>query len=258
MSAVLAEPAFAGFTWAQVMFLVPTALVAGAARGFSGFGAALIFMPVASAIIGPRLTAPLLLLIDGLSSPGLIPGAWRLADRKAVVLMTMGAVVGVPLGTAILARADPLIVRWLIAGLVLVLLGLLMSGWKYRGRPVHSLTILVGGLAGLSTGAAGIGGPPVMVYWLGGTIPAAIVRANIILYFAALSVLTAFSYIASGLFTAPVLALAVATAPAYGFALYCGSKLFGYASERTFRSACYGLIATAAIASLPVLDQLLR
>src|SRR6185436_13578711 len=40
------------------------AFVSGTARGFSGFGSALIFMPLASSIADPRLVAALLLIID--------------------------------------------------------------------------------------------------------------------------------------------------------------------------------------------------
>ena len=41
--------------------LAVVALIAATARGFSGFGAALIFMPLASSFATPRLVAPLLL-----------------------------------------------------------------------------------------------------------------------------------------------------------------------------------------------------
>ena len=51
------------------------ALVAGLARGFSAFGAALIFMPLGSAILGPRLAAAVLLLADGIATLPLVPGA---------------------------------------------------------------------------------------------------------------------------------------------------------------------------------------
>jgi uncharacterized membrane protein YfcA len=40
------------------------AFVSAAARGFSGFGSALIFMPLASSMAAPRLVAALLLIID--------------------------------------------------------------------------------------------------------------------------------------------------------------------------------------------------
>ena len=62
----------------------------------------------------------------------------------------------------------------------------------------------------------------------------------------------------SGLFTTAVLMLAVVTAPAYALGLFGGSSLFGLASERAFRMACYGLIALAALTSLPIFDGVLR
>ena len=40
------------------------AFLAGLARGFSGFGAALIFIPLASAIVGPRVASAVLLVVD--------------------------------------------------------------------------------------------------------------------------------------------------------------------------------------------------
>src|SRR5580704_7476592 len=80
------------------------ALICGIARGFSGFGSALIFMPLASSIAAPRLVAALLLIIDFVGSTPLIPSAWKQADRKATAIMALGALVGVPIGTWLLTR----------------------------------------------------------------------------------------------------------------------------------------------------------
>ena len=62
------------------------AFVSGTARGFSGFGSALIFMPLASSIADPRLVAALLLIIDFVAAAPLVPGAWQKADRKSVAI----------------------------------------------------------------------------------------------------------------------------------------------------------------------------
>ncbi|MBZ5762480.1 sulfite exporter TauE/SafE family protein [Rhizobium sp. VS19-DR104.2] len=242
----------------QFLFLLASALVAGLARGFSGFGTALIFMPLASAVIGPQSAAPLLLIIDAVTAVGLIPDAWRRSDRRGVWTMAVGAAMGVPLGTAMLTMIDPLAVWWIIVLVVVLLLILLVSGWRYHGRPSAPLTIGVGAVSGMFTGAAQIGGPPVVVYWLGGSIPSAIVRANIVLYFAISTVLTGASYVIGGLITELVVVFALTTGPLYGSGLYLGSQLFGRASETVFRWICYGLISAAAVFSLPVLDQILR
>ena len=55
------------------MAICAIAFVSGTARGFSGFGSALIFMPLASSIADPRLVAALLLIIDFVAAAPLLP-----------------------------------------------------------------------------------------------------------------------------------------------------------------------------------------
>ncbi len=237
-------------------FLVLVALSAGLARGFSGFGAALIFVPLASSVMGPQIAVPLLLVVDGVMTLGMIPGATRRADRRDVLTMAVGAIVGVPLGVHLLITLDPVTIRWAIVVIVVVLLSLLMSGWRYRDRPKAIVTAVVGLIAGVFSGVAQIGGPPVVAYWLGGAVPAVIVRANIILYFAISTVLNATAYLWNGLVTVKLLGLAVLVAPVYGLGVWLGSRMFGLAEEKTFRRICYGMIATAALISMPLFDAL--
>lgn len=243
---------------AAVAFLIAVAFVAGLARGFSGFGAALIFMPVASALIGPRLAAPVILLIDAVTTLGLLPDAFRRADRREVAVMSLGALVGVPTGVYLLTHLDPLTIRWAIIAICAALLALLLTGWRYAGRPKVPLTVGVGALSGLFSGASQVGGPPVIAYWLGGAIPAGIVRANIVLYFEVSTALTIVNFFLGGLFVSTLLPLCLMTAPAYGLGLWGGTRLFGVASETTFRRICLTLIALAVLIGLPLLDGILR
>src|SRR5437764_15407006 len=106
------------------------ALVSGTARGFSGFGSALIFMPLASSMAAPRLVAALLLIIDFIAAAPLIPQAWKQADRKATAVIVFGALIGVPIGTYFLSRLEPVTTRWIISGFVFALLLLLLPGWR--------------------------------------------------------------------------------------------------------------------------------
>jgi uncharacterized membrane protein YfcA len=244
----------AQYSTSSLIFLVVTAFVAGLARGFSGFGSAMIFMPLASAVTGAQVASPLLLLIDFTSSLALIPGAWRHADRRDVSIMSIGALIGVPLGTLALAFGDPLAIRWGLVVLIVALLALMMSGWRYPGKPTAPATIAVGGIAGFFGSLAQVGGPPIVLYWLRDTAVAAVTRANIILYFAISDVLIVLSYFVGGLWTPTVLGLAVITGPLFGLGLWLGSKLFGQASDDAFRRICYALIAASALVSLPLFD----
>ena len=234
------------------------AFVSGTARGFSGFGAALIFMPLASSMASPRLVAALLLVIDFVAAAPLLPDAWRQADRKATAVMVAGAFVGVPIGTWCLSRFDPVTTRWIISCFVGALLLLLLSGWRYRGKDHPAISVGIGGLSGFCSGLAQTGGPPIVGYWLGRPITSVIARANIFLFFGASDVFSVISYAFTRLITLESLRFALLVGPIYGIGVWFGSQLFGRASERLFRWICYALIAAAVIIGLPALDGVLR
>jgi uncharacterized protein len=244
------------YSTAPITILVVTAFVAGLARGFSGFGAALIFMPVAAAFMSAQIASPLLLIVDMVVTLPLIPGALRYADRREVMLMAVGSLIGVPLGTWALAAMNPLAVRWMIVALIVPMLALLMSGWRYPGRATVTITTFVGGLSGFFNGVAQVGGPPLVLYLLRDAGKAITMRASIILLFAISNLISVPSYFVGGLWSRAILELAVAIGPAYGIGLWLGSHAFGFASETTFRRICYVLIVIAALVSLPLFDGL--
>jgi hypothetical protein len=240
------------------MTICAIAFVSGTARGFSGFGSALIFMPLASSVAPPRLVAALLLIVDFVAAAPLLPDAWKKADRRATAVIVLGALVGVPVGTYFLSVLDPVTTRWIISCFVAALLALLLSGWRYRGKDHVWLSVGIGGLSGFCSGLAQTGGPPIVGYWLGRPIASVVARANIVLFFGASDLFSLASYATTGLITRDALLLAVVVGPVYALGVASGASLFGRASEQIFRTICYVLIAIAVIAGLPVLDGILR
>ncbi len=245
-------------TGSALVALVAAALAGGIARGFSGFGAGLIFIPLAGAAVGPRIAAPLLLVIDLIPVIALAPGAWRVADRKEVGWLTLGVLAGLPLGVVMLAQAEPLVLRWLVSAVILALLAMAASGWRFPPIPDRRLTLGVGGVAGVLAGIALVPGPPVMAWLLGRRLPPMQLRAIFNLFLATSGALTAVAFTAAGLLTSALLGPLLAAGPAYVFGTWVGTRLFGVVSEGVFRRACYAMIAASAILSLPLLDPLLR
>ena len=243
---------------AAAIAICAIAFVSGTARGFSGFGSALIFMPLASSMAAPQLVAALLLIIDFIGAAPLVPNAWRQADRKATAVMVSGALVGVPIGTYFLSRLDPVTTRWIISGFVFALLLLLLSGWRYRGKDHAAISVGIGGLSGFCSGLAQTGGPPIVGYWLGRPLASAIARANILLFFAASDFFSVVSYAFTGLITANAIKFSLLVGPVYAIGVWFGASLFGRASEKLFRAICYLLIAAAVVIGLPALDGALR
>jgi uncharacterized membrane protein YfcA len=248
----------ADVTTGTALAICAVAFVSGTARGFSGFGAALIFMPLASSLAAPRLVAALLLVIDFVSAAPLVPNAFKHADRKATAVMVAGALVGVPIGTWFLSRLDPVTTRWIISGFVTALLALLLSGWRYRGKDHAAISVAVGSVSGFCSGLAQTGGPPIVGYWLGRPIASPIARANILLFFGASDFFSLVSYGVTGLITLESIRFSLLVGPIYGIGVGFGASLFGRASDRLFRAICYGLIVLSLIIGLPLLDGVLR
>src|SRR3546814_19351336 len=68
--------------------------------------------------------------------------------------------------------------------MVVILVFLMLAGWHYRGHRGLAQDALAGGLSGLMTAIAGIGGPPVVLYMLSDRKLAHVtMRAVCIIYF---------------------------------------------------------------------------
>lgn len=240
------------------ILIITTAVIAGLVRGFSGFGGALIFMPVASSLVDPRLAAGTFLIVDFLAALPMAYNGMKLCDWRTVWPAVLGAALLVPVGTMVLAMSDTLALRWAISLLTLALWGLIVSGWRYGGMPKWPLSLGVGALAGFMGGLAQISGPPVIAYWMSGPAKPLVVRANIVVFFFLSSLATFLSYGLNGIFSADTAKFFMLLLPAYVLALYAGTKMFGLASGVTYRRVAMTLVAIAAITSLPILDAVLR
>ena len=237
---------------------IAVALIAGLVRGFSGFGSALIYVPLMSAIYEPRIAAVTLLITDFVASaPFTVSQTWR-CNWREVAPVSGAALLTIPLGVAALEYLDPVILRWFIAVLVTTLLAVLVSGWRYRVEPKIPVSIGVGLVAGVGAGAVQIAGPAAIIYWLGGPSHAAVIRANLMVYFAILAIASFIAYQMRGLFTADVLTLSVLLGPVFIAAMALGAFLFRGASDNAYRSVAYAIIALSALVSLPLFDELFR
>ena len=228
--------------------------LSGLVRGFSGFGSALIYIPLISAIYEPRIAAGTLLLIDFVGSTPFSIRELPRCNWREVGPIALAAAVMTPVGTLALIFANPVVLRWIISVLVLTLLAVLASGWRYRGKPTLPVMAGVGTIAGLGSGAVQIAGPPVILYWLGGAIKATTARANMIVFFAALGSAACVSYFFEKLFTKEALALALLLGISYTILFLVGALSFHRASETVYRRIAYAIILISAFVSLPVFD----
>jgi uncharacterized membrane protein YfcA len=234
------------------------AFIAGFVRGFSGFGAGMVYVPLIGALFGPRFAVVSLLIVDFICSfPYMIVALPHVRWRETLPLL-IGCALALPLGTLALIYVDPTPLRWTIAIIIVIFVLLLASGWRYHGQPKAPVTLAVGAISGALGGATQIPGPPVIMYWLGGAMGAATVRANLIAYFALCDLFSIIVYGASGLLTNEPIFFGLAMIIPFIAGAGAGSLLFAFISDANYRVSAYIIILFAAITSLPLFDGFFR
>jgi uncharacterized membrane protein YfcA len=177
---------------------------------------------------------------------------------REVLPLFIAAAVAIPFGTLALELVEPIVLRWFIALLVLSLLAIVISGWRYHGQPRLAATIGVGLFSGFGGGAVQMTGPAVVIYWLGTKHDAVTVRANLMVYFLLTGATLCVSYLLQGLFTVETVVLSILLEIPFVVALAAGAYIFRGASDLLYRRIAYLIIAIAAVVSLPLFDGLLR
>lgn len=237
-----------------VAWLALTVILAGLVRGFAGFGTALVFVPVAAQFLNPPQVVVTLLVVDILGPMLLVPDALRKGEPREVSLLGLGALAGIPAGVWLLTRVDPLAFRWFASVAVLILVGLIVSGWRYWGRPPRIVVPGIGALSGLMGGFSGLSGPPIILLYLGGQEAPARIRANIILFFTLTEFIGLATFWANGILSWKTISLGLILALPYTAATLAGSAAFRRFGKTHFRPIAYLVIAGAALSGLPLFD----
>lgn len=148
--------------------------VAAALQGTIGFGFAVLSVPILS-LIDPVLAPVPQLLV---TLPLTLSMAWRerqSVDLKGIGWVLAGRVPGAAVGVLLLQMAQKKSLDVLLAAVVLLAIGLLVTGVQVRRRPATELGAgLVSGVMGL---VSSIGGPPLALLYRNETGPT--IRASL-------------------------------------------------------------------------------
>ncbi len=250
---------FPGVTSDGILVLLVATFLGGLVRGFTGFGFAMVFMPLASVVLGPVAALGLIWVIDMPFALPLGVKASKQAEWGEVIPLLIAATLTLPVGIALLTWLDQQTMRWILALLVLAAVALMASGWRYHGKPGVPLSLGVGAASGLCNGLASIGGMPLAVFWLSAQRnDRHKTRANLQAYIGLSTVISGTILALKGIITLASALMALPLFAVYGVGLWLGTHAFGIASEQTFRRIAYLTIFLSALVSLPLWDALLQ
>lgn len=233
-----------------ILLLWAVIFLAGIVRGFSGFGSALIAVPILAYLYGPAAAVVIEVLIEIPVVLYLLPNAVRNAHHKTIGPMLAMFAVGVPLGAALLSWVDPHPMKIALSVIVLISVALVAKQSNLANLMTPRRTLAAGLISGLSQGLTAIASPIFATAMIARNDDATTTRANIILLAAALIAFALASYVFVGLLTPSTLAHAIIAAPALILGVIAGSLIFQRFAKLNLRPVFLTLIALIALATL--------
>lgn len=192
--------------------LAATTAVAGLLIGFGKAGVAGTLGPIVTVLMALTLPAddaiglllPMLIVADAFS----VDVHWRKWEIAVVVRLVMAALAGIAAGTFLIATVSADTLRTLIA--VATLLFVAGYAWLRRAtvasEPLPALGLVAGGVAGLTSTVAHLGGPPVVAYLMTTRLDPGRLVATSVAFFAAINLLKVPGYFLAGLFDVELIA----------------------------------------------------
>jgi uncharacterized membrane protein YfcA len=137
------------------------ALAGGFVSGLAGFGTALMALGIWLYVVPPQVAVPLVLICSVIAQISTMPSIWRHIDFKLVWPFLIGGLAGVPLGTLLIAHADPNTFKLTVGVFLLIFPAALYFqrtpiAISFGGRAADAAVGFAGGILG---GLAGLSGP---------------------------------------------------------------------------------------------------
>jgi uncharacterized membrane protein YfcA len=175
-----------GFDAPMLAWIGPATLAAFIVRGLSGFGSAMIGIGALTLVLPPAQVVPAFFGLELLTTVNLVPSVWRQIDWRSLRWVITGCALTTPLGLTLLAHLDPNPMRVVVSVCLATIALLMLSGLAQRLTPPSTPGPLgafaAGSASGVLNGAAGIPGPPAIVFYFA-TTATAVSRATLIAFF---------------------------------------------------------------------------
>jgi uncharacterized membrane protein YfcA len=211
-------------------------------RQISGFGFALLSMPLMTMILGIRFATPFVAITGVTVGLLMISSNWQEADRRILLQLFGWALLGVPLGVILFGYLPE---EWVKRGLGALLVFYSLYALLQPELPLvrnRWLTLVCGFASGLLTGAYNTGGPPVIVY---GTLrhwSREQFRSTLQLFFMLVSLFAMIGHGIAGLWTTEMWWIYLYSLPGLLLGHFMGEKLYGMIPRHLFNRIIYAML----------------
>ncbi len=231
-------------TIAAYALVLSGALAGGFVSGLAGFGTALMALGIWLYVLPPSIAVPLVLICSVIAQLSTLPSIWKTIDFSIIWPFLIGGLVGVPLGTMLIAHADPKVFKLTVGIFLLVFPAALYfqrseMALTFGGKAADAAIGFAGGILG---GLAGLSGPLPILWasvrgWSKGQRRGIFQIFNFSVLGAALLI-----QIASGLVKPDMFWLALIAFPGTVFGAWLGARTYHALSDGNFRDVVLGLL----------------
>ena len=219
-------------------------------RGLTGFGMAIILVPLFGMIVPPGQAVVIAILLQVLIGPVGLKAIFADAHRQSALMIAAIAMLATPIGVLLLKVTTPDVARLMIAAIAIGAFALVLLPQRGELRPGPKETAATGIASGILTGFAAMPGPPVVPFYLRQPIPPKEARASMMLVFFATAIAGTISAFALGLADARLLWLSLLLFPSVLAGNWLGAKSFGKVPPSLWRSFVAGILGLAGISAL--------
>jgi len=219
----------------EFVFFAAVIMLAGYVRGYGGFGFSMITVAGLSLLFPPAIIVPGVLLLEVVASAYLIVGNWRKVAWKSLGWLSIGVILGTPAGGWLLGILPENVLKVVIAGIVVILAGLLRSGFRPRRAMGKGGTVATGLVSGLFNGSTALGGPPVVLFFFSSPGGVDISRASLIAFFLGTEIVAIGTFAGMGLITMESVRLFLTALIPMGVSLVVGKRSFIQTDQNVFR-----------------------
>lgn len=228
-----------------VLFII-IVFVAYLFQGITGFGSALLAMPLALFFF-PKETVVCSLVFLGI--PMNLYLVWKIkvkVDLKQVSLLVLASIVGMPVGVFVLQTISLDMMR-LVVSLLSIVFTLVIFVDKVNVPRVFWTSILAGFLSGVLLTSVSMSGPPLVLLLTGQQIPKEQFRKILFIFFGVAAVLGSLFYLFAGLLRWENIAFGLYSIPFVLVAAWLGDLISTKVKKEIFRIIVLGTISLTAL-----------
>ena len=204
-------------------------------QAVTGFGLALVSMPLLVLALDIQVASPLVALIGGVAELLLLLHYRADLNIRAVTRLVAASLLGIPVGVLLLRRVDVGVITAVLGLLILLYALYALSGLRLPRLAHQAWGYGFGFVAGLVGGAYNISGPPVIIYGNCRQWPPAEFKSNLQGFFVVSSYTVIAVHALSGNFSPAVWQNFLIALPAILLALFVGLRLDNHLNPERFR-----------------------